>query len=58
MRFTKYKITTEEDLEIWKQLLIHTVGYKEANDLHDAAIRNYDPVEYAVNKAKQELETR
>lgn len=53
-----YKISIEEDLEIYKQLLIHSVGYKQAQDLHEAAIRNYDPVEYAVNKAKQELETR
>ena len=53
-----YKISIEEDLEIYKQLIIHSVGYKQAQDLHEAAIRNYDPVEYAVNKAKQELETR
>lgn len=53
-----YKISLEEDLEIYKQLLIHSVGYKQAQELHEAALRNYNPLEYAVNKAKQELETR
>lgn len=53
-----YKISIEEDLEIYKQLLIHSVGYKQAQDLHEAALRNYNPYEYAVLKAEQELETR
>lgn len=54
----KYNISLEEELEIYKQLLIHSVGYKQAQDLYEAAVRNYNPLEYAVNKAKQELETR
>ena len=53
-----YKITTEEELEIYKQLLIHSVGYKQAQDLHEAALRNYNPLEYAVLKTKESLEKR
>lgn len=53
-----YNISVEEELEIYKQLLIHSVGYKQAQDLHEAALRNYNPLEYAVQKAQQELETR
>lgn len=53
-----YKITPEEELEIYKQLLIHSVGYKKAQDLHDAALRHYDPIQYAVKQANMELETR
>lgn len=54
----KYNITTEEELEIYKQLLIYSVGYKEAEDLYEAAIRNYNPLEYAVKKVTKELEKR
>lgn len=54
----KYNLTTEEELEIYKQLLIHSVGYKEAEDLYEATVRNYNPLEYAVKKATKELEKR
>ena len=53
-----YKITTEEELEIYKQLLIHSVGYKQAQELHEAALRNYNPLEYAIMKTTKELEKR
>lgn len=54
----KYNLTTEEELEIYKQLLIHSIGYKEAEDLYDAAVRNYNPLEYAIQKATKEFEKR
>ena len=53
-----YDISVEEDLEIYKQLLIHSVGYKQAQELHEAALRNYNPIQYAVVKANKELEKR
>lgn len=55
---TRYSITDAELAELYKQLLIGKVGYKEAEDLFDAALRNYDPIQYAVIKAKKELEKR
>ncbi len=54
----KYNISVEEELEIYKQLLIHSVGYKQAQELHEAALRNYNPLEYAILKTTKELETR
>lgn len=53
-----YILTTEEELEIYKQLLIHSIGYKEAEDLYEAAVRNYNPLEYAIQKATKVLEKR
>lgn len=53
-----YILTTEEELEIYKQLLIHSVGYKEAEDLYEAAVRNYNPLEYAIQKVTKEFEKR
>lgn len=55
---SKYRITEEEEKEIWKQLLISKVGYKEAQDLYEAALRHYDPIQYAVIKATEQLEIR
>lgn len=54
----QYNLSDEERAEIYKQLLIHSVGYKQAEDLYEAAVKHYDPVEYAVIKANKELEKR
>jgi len=54
---SKYRIT-EEKKEIWKQRLISKVGYAKAHDLHNAAVENYNPIEYAVQKTKEQLEIR
>ena len=54
----KSNITPEEEVEILKQILISQVGYKKAQDLYECTIHHYDPLQYAVNKAIQELEKR
>ena len=51
-------ITEEEKNAMLMKLLEQEVGYNKAHELFEAACDNYDPIEYAVNKAKQELETR
>lgn len=56
--YNEYNLSEEEQKEIYKQLLIHSVGYKQAEDLYEAAVRNYDPIQYAVKKANKELEKR
>ena len=53
-----YKPTEAEKTEIFRQLLIQEVGYKKAKDLYEAACENYNPIEYAVQKARKELEKR
>ena len=53
-----YKPTEAEKTEIFKQLLIQEVGYKQAQDLYEAALECYNPIRYAVQKAQQELEKR
>lgn len=53
-----YKPTEAEKTEIFKQLLIQEVGYKQAQDLYEAACENYNPIEYAVQKARNNLEKR
>ena len=54
----KCNLTPEEEIEILNQILISQVGYKKAQDLYNATIHHYDPIEYAVKKATEELEKR
>ena len=54
----KSNISPEEEVEILKQILISQVGYKKAQDLYNATCHHYDPIEYAVKKATEELEKR
>lgn len=49
-------ISYSERYAIAMQLLIEELGYKEATELFDAALENYDPVEYAVMKARENKE--
>lgn len=51
-------MSQEEKTEIFRALLIQEVGYKKAQDLYEAACKNYNPIEYAVQKANKELEKR
>lgn len=53
-----YKPTEAEKTEIFKQLLIQEVGYKQAQDLYEAALECYNPIRYAVLKTKESLEKR
>jgi len=55
---SKYRITEEEEKKKRKQLLISKVGYKKAHDLYEAPLRHYDPIQYAVIKATEQLEIR
>lgn len=51
-------ITEEEKNAILFEILKEEVGYKKAHDLYDTAIEMYNPIEYAVKKTKETLETR
>ena len=53
-----YKPTEAEKTEIFKQLLIQEVGYKQAQDLYEAALYCYNPIRYAVLKTIESLEKR
>lgn len=53
-----YNPTEAEKTEIFKQLLIQEVGYKQAQDLYEAALEFYNPIRYAVVKTKESLEKR
>ena len=53
-----YKPTEAEKTEIFRQLLIQEVGYKQAQDLYEAALECYNPIRYAVLKTKESLEKR
>ena len=54
----EYVPTEEVKTEIWKQLLINQVGYKKAMDLYDKVMTDFNPVEYAVQRAKETVEKR
>ncbi len=51
-------ISLEEKNAILFEILKQEIGYQKANDLYEAACREYDPVEYAVKKVTKQLETR
>lgn len=53
-----YKTSDYEDKQILFELLVHEVGYKRASELYDKAKEFYNPIEYAVIKTKESLETR
>ena len=60
MKNTKnwYKPTVEEQKNILMTLLEASEGYRRAHELYDAAIENYNPIEYAVNHTREQIETR
>lgn len=47
-----------EKTELFRQLLINEVGYKRANELYEAALKEYNPIMYAVQKAREDIEKR
>jgi len=51
-------ITEEEKNAMLIKLLEQECGYKKAHDLIDATYEAYDPIEYAVRKAANNLEIR
>jgi hypothetical protein len=51
-------ITEEEKNAMLIKLLEQECGYKKAHDLIDATYDAYDPIEYAVKKATNNLEIR
>ena len=53
-----YKPTDEEKKHILMALLEQEIGYKKAHDLYEKAIEDYNPIQYAVLKAKNNLEKR
>lgn len=54
----KSNISEEEKFEILLKLCENEIGYKKTHDFLDKALEGYDPIEYAVNRATQELEKR
>lgn len=58
MKNEQYKITDTEKYAIASALLIQELGYKKACDLLDAAFDAYDPIQYAVKKARNDIEKR
>lgn len=53
-----YKPTVEEQKNILMTLLESSEGYCRAHELYDAAIQNYNPIEYAVKHTREQIETR
>lgn len=53
-----YKPTDEEKKHILMALLEQEIGYKKAHDLYEKAIEDYNSIQYAVLKAKNNLEKR
>ena len=53
-----YKPTDEEKKHMLMALLEQEIGYKRAHDLYDKAMEEYNPIEYAVQKARNNLEKR
>lgn len=53
-----YKLSEEEKKSILFHILAEEVGYKKACDLYDKAKEAYNPIEYAVKYALNQLETR
>lgn len=51
-------ITEEEKNAMLIKLLEQECGYKKAHDLIEATYDAYDPIEYAVKKATNNLEIR
>ena len=51
-------ITEEEKNAMLIKLLEQECGYKKAHDLIEATYDAYDPIEYAVKKATNNLEFR
>ena len=51
-------ISLEEKYNILLKFCEKQNGYKKTHDFLDKVFEDYSPIEYAVQKAQQELETR
>ena len=58
MKNEQYKLTDTEKNAILFALLKQEIGYKKASDLYDAALKHFSPIEYAVKKARNDIEKR
>lgn len=53
-----YKLSVEEEKSILFHLLAEEIGYKKACDLYDKVREAYNPIEYAIKYATNQLEKR
>ncbi len=53
-----YKLSIEEEKSILFHLLAEEIGYKKASDLYEKAKESYNPIEYAIKYATNQLEKR